>query len=108
MQAAALGVLLEPAAQARPLAQQRLVRDLDLALADRDQPVGGEHGEHVGDAARPRARRAARAGARRVALALAREPQQDPRALACCGGVEPLVGALGQPRDRAVHAAGAR
>ena len=31
VQAAALGVLLEPAAQARPLAQQRLVRDLDLA-----------------------------------------------------------------------------
>ena len=31
VQAPALGVLLEPAAQPRPLAQQRLVRDLDLA-----------------------------------------------------------------------------
>ena len=30
VQAAALGVLLEPAAQARPLAQQRLVGDLGL------------------------------------------------------------------------------
>jgi hypothetical protein len=31
--APALGVLLQPAAQARPLAQERLVGDLDLALA---------------------------------------------------------------------------
>ena len=37
VQPPALGVFLEPAAQARPLAQQRLVRDLDLAVADREQ-----------------------------------------------------------------------
>ena len=36
-QPAPLGVLLQPAAQPRPLAQQRLVRDLDLALADGEQ-----------------------------------------------------------------------
>ena len=79
VQAPALGVLLEPAAQSRPFAQQRLVRDLDLALA-RPSPAG-----------RRRARRAPRrrpsppssleahAPAHdRVALALARQPQQDP------------------------------
>ena len=45
MQPPALGVVLQPAAQARPLAQQRLVGDLDLALADREQAALGERGE---------------------------------------------------------------
>ena len=39
LQPTALGVLLEPAAQPRPLAQQSLVRDLDVSLADRYQPI---------------------------------------------------------------------
>ena len=83
------------------------MRDLDLALADRDQPIVGEHGEHLGDAVRPSSSASAHAPAHDgVALALAREPQQDPARDLAAAGVEPLVRALGQPRDRAVHAAG--
>ena len=41
----ALAVLLDPAAQPRPLAQQRLVRDLDGAGADGQQPAVGEQRE---------------------------------------------------------------
>ena len=78
MQPAALRVLLEPAAQPRPLAQQRLVRDLDLALADRDQAVVGEHGEDVGDALAVELVERDAAAHDRVALAFARQPQQDP------------------------------
>ena len=48
MKAAALGVGLEPAAQPRPLAKQRLVGDLDRALVDRQQAALGEHGERPG------------------------------------------------------------
>src|SRR5438093_482219 len=44
VQPPALGVLLEPAAQPRPFAQERLVRDLDLARADREQAAVGELG----------------------------------------------------------------
>ena len=78
VQAPALGVLLEPAAQARPLAQQRLVRDLDLALADRDQPLVGQHGEDLGDASSPSQLGERHAAAHDgVALALARQAQQD-------------------------------
>ena len=40
-----------------------------------------------------------------VALALAGQPQQDPAGGLALGVVEARVGALGQPRDRAVHAA---
>ena len=88
VQVAALGVLLEPAAQARPLAQQRLVRDLDLALADRDA-AGRRRARR---ARRPRRRRSSSserdaAAHDRVALALARQPQQDPpRDLPRCSG----------------------
>ena len=35
-QAPALRFLLEPSAQARPLAQQRLMRDLDRTIANRE------------------------------------------------------------------------
>ncbi len=48
MKAPALGVLGKPAAQARPLAKQRLVGDLDGALVDREQAGLGEHGERPG------------------------------------------------------------
>ena len=41
-----------------------------------------------------------------VTLALAREPQQDPPGQLAAFVVEPLVGVLGQPRDRAAHATG--
>ena len=108
VQPASLGVLLEPAAQPRPLAQQRLVRDLDLALADRDQALVGEHGEHdLGDAlvvAVELGQRHAPAHDR-VALALAGQAQQDPaRELAAAGRAARRR--LGQPRHRAAHAAG--
>jgi len=46
VQVAALDVLVQPLAEARPFAQQRLVRDLDLALADREQTAVGELVEH--------------------------------------------------------------
>ena len=45
---APFGVLLDPLAQARPFAQQRLVGDLDRALADGDEAAVGQRREHVG------------------------------------------------------------
>ena len=48
MEAASLRVVLEPAAQPRPFAQQRLVRELDVALADREQALGGERADGAG------------------------------------------------------------
>ena len=51
MQMTALGVLLEPVAQPRPLPEQRLVRDLDGAGAHGEQPVLGQHPEGVGGGA---------------------------------------------------------
>ena len=99
--AAPVGVLVEPRPQARPLAQQRLVRDLDLALADRDQAVAREHRQDVVDVARQVAR-SARARARRRRRRGAAGSAAPRRA----GRVQPLVGALGQPSDRAEHAAG--
>ena len=41
-----------------------------------------------------------------VALALPGQPQQDPPGQPPARGVEPLVGLLGQPRDRPAHAPG--
>ena len=73
-----MGVLLEPAAQPRPLAQQRLVCDLDLTRADRDQPGVGEDGQHGGHAFAVELLQAHAPAHDGVALALAREPQQDP------------------------------
>jgi hypothetical protein len=97
------------AAQARPLAQQRFVGDFDLARADGDQPVGGERREHLGDrlvalALQLGQRHAAAHDG--VALALARQAQQEPARDLAALAVQPLVGALGPPRDRAAHAAG--
>ena len=45
----ALAVLLDPAAQPGPLAQQRLVRDLDRPGADRQHAAVGEQREHARD-----------------------------------------------------------
>jgi hypothetical protein len=42
VQAAALRVLLEPAAQSRPFAQQRLVRDLEGLVLCGDEPAAVE------------------------------------------------------------------
>ena len=74
------------------------------------QPVVGERGQ-----ARRRRPRRARLRARRARPGGARPRRPRPRPPGAAGsarattrwrGVEPLVGALGQPRDRAVHAAG--
>ena len=110
VKAPALGVLLEPAAQPRPLAKQRLVGDLDGALVDGDEPAVGEHRE----------------GARGVLVALdvelgERDPPADrawpPRrrpgaagspAPAPLGFGQPPVRALRETRDRAADAAARR
>ena len=44
-QAGAIGV--DPALQSRPMAQQRVMRDHDRVLLDRDQPGFGEHVQHT-------------------------------------------------------------
>ena len=49
VQAQALAVLLEPAAQGRPLADQHLVRDLGGPLAEREQPGVGEAVQQAAD-----------------------------------------------------------
>ena len=81
---AAVRVLLEPAAQPRPLAQQRLVGDLGLALADRHEPVVGEHVQDVGGVRELGERDAP--PHRGVALADAGHPQQDRLATGRCSG----------------------
>ena len=110
VQTPALGVLVEPAAQPRPLAQERLVGDLRRAVAERDEPAVGQHREHaphgvVVVGVELVERDAPADGA--PGGVLAGQPQQDAardRLLLC---IEALVGRLRQPRDRAAHAAGA-
>ncbi len=46
-QPAALGILLDPLAQTRPLAQQSLVGELDGSLRDGDEAAVGQGGEHT-------------------------------------------------------------
>ena len=106
MQPARVRILLEPVAQPWPLPQQRLVRDLDLAVADRDQPLGGQDVETCATASPSNSLSRARRRTTSVALALAGQPQQDPPGQRPTRGVEPLVGLLGQPRDRPVDAPG--
>ena len=108
-QPASFGVLLDPLAQARPLAQQRLVGDLDGALADGDEAAVGQRREHVGHvlvALQVELGERGAAAHRRVALALADQAQHEGahERLALVGDAG--VGALGQPRDGAVNAAG--
>ena len=89
VQAPPVGVLLEPAAQPRPLAQQRLVGDLrgprvDQSRAGRPRARRALRGRRRGPR---RARRAGRAAARRRAPASspARRSRID-RATVCCAG----------------------
>ena len=111
MEAATLGVLLEPAAQPRPLAQQRLVGDLDRALVDGQQPALGEHGERPGGVRvaleLELVERDAAADERLRLLVVAGEPQQHRPRPAPLGLAQALVGVLGQAGDRPVDAAGA-
>ena len=107
-QAAALAVLLDPLAQARPLAQQRFVGDLDGAFADGDEAALGEGGEH---AARLLVALDVELGERgaaahdRLAFSLAGQAQQDASGDRPLLLGEPAVGVLGEPRDGAVDAA---
>ena len=109
---APFGVLLDPLAQAWPFAQQRLVGDLDGALADTvTRRLSASVREHVGDvlvALQVELGERSAAAHRRLALALADQAQHDGahERLALVGDAG--VGPLGQPRDRAVHAARTR
>ena len=47
VEAPSLGVLVEPAAQPGPFAEERLMRDLCRSVADRHQPALGQHFEHA-------------------------------------------------------------
>ncbi len=106
---AALGVLLDPVAQARPLAQQRLVRDLDGALADRDEAAVGQRGEDVGHvdvALQVELGERSAAAHRRVALVLPDEAQHQRAHERLALVRDPRVRTLGQSRYGAVDAAG--
>ena len=110
MEAAPLGVLVDPPAQARPLAQQGLVGDLDDAVADGDQAAGRRGREHVRDLVVPvevelGERRPAAHGAHRASPSPTRRSM-----IARTSGLRSLgdagVGRLGQARHRAVDAPG--
>ena len=95
MQAAALGVLGQPRAQPRPFAQQRLVRDLDGAVGDREQAAVGEPLDDLGAPVRELGERdpAAHDGA---ALVLVGEPHEQLARDRLALGVEPDERLLGQ------------
>ncbi len=109
VQPAPLGVLLEPAAQPRPLPQQRLVGDLRRTFADADQAAGGQHVEHARDVVVSvgvelvERHQPANRGAADV---LAGETQQDAARHGLLARIEAVEGCLGQSRHRAAHAAG--
>ena len=110
MDAQALAVLLDPAAQPRPLAQQRLVRDLDACPAltvSRRWSVNSSTTRATSSLRSVSSSASGDAPALdRAAGALGGEPHEDAaRRSACCGGVEPAERVLGEPRDRAAHAA---
>ena len=105
---APFGVLLDPLAQTWPFAQQRLVGDLDGALADGDEAAVGQRREHVGHvlvALQVELGERSAAAHRRLALALADQAQHDGAHERLASVRDAGVRALGQPRDRAVHAA---
>ena len=106
---APFGVLFDPLAQARPLAQQRLMGDLDVSFRHGDETAVGQRREHVGHvlvALQVELPEWSAAAHRRVALVLADQAQHDgAHELPALVG-DASVGALGQPRDGAVNAAG--
>ena len=96
-------ILLEPPPVARPLAQQRLVRELDRPGADGHQPGVGQRGQHrlgVGDAMDLHQRHAAPLGG---ALTEVGEPQQDLPGHGALALGQPHIGGLGDPRHPAAH-----
>ena len=103
-------VFVEPASQLRPLADQRLVRELHRALVDGDEPRRGQSSEDRRDLALVRARELRqRSPPARVLHAFAGldEPQQDPTGELLLARIERLEDAIGRGRDRRPHASGA-
>ena len=107
---AAPRVVLQPAAQARPLAQQRFVGYLHRGGAHREQPALGERREYAGEVLSILALELCERDAPahdRAALALPGQSQQKPARKPLVGEVEPAVRVLGHSRDRSAYAAGA-
>ena len=107
VKAPALGVLLEPAAQPRPLAKQRLVGDLDRALVDGHQPALGQHREGAA-ASSSRSVSSSASGTRLLtgaASSASARRRRIARARSRWGSREAPVGALGEARDGAADAA---
>ena len=106
---APFGVLLDPLVQARPLAQQCLMGNLDASFRHGDEAAVGQRREHVGHilvALQVELGERGAATHRRVALVLADQAQHQ-RAHEWLVLVRDAgVGALGEARDGAVHAAG--
>ena len=110
MKAPALGVLLQPAAQPRPLAKQRLVGDLDRVLVDGDETALGQRREgargvlvaldlQLGERDPP---------ADRCRLLGVGEPQQDGSRPLALRLAQAPVGAFGEARHGAADAAARR
>jgi hypothetical protein len=83
------------------------VRDLDLAHADRDQAIGCQHVQHVGDALVLHSAELIQGHSPThdcLAVPTARKPQRDPAGGYGTFRVEARVGALGHAGDSTVHA----
>ena len=104
-----LDVLLQPAAQPRPLAQQRLVGHLHTVLAHAEQPLVDQGVQHRpaplvmgwGDLVERHA-----AAHHRLALARPGQAQQDPAGHRLLARRQPKPGAFGQPGHRPPHPTG--
>ncbi len=111
VQAPPLGVLLEPAAQAGPLAQQSLVRDLDGSLICGHEPAVGQGGQRscggVVALGVEFLQRHAAAHERGLRLAGVGQPQQDPPRGDALWLGQLRVGRLGEAAHGAAHTAGA-
>ena len=104
VQAATGDVLVEPAAQPRPFAQERLVRDLDRAVGDGQQPALRELRDDGGVLL---VERDPPPHDRAVLVLVAQAQEQRARG-GLLAGRERDEGVLGQPRDGALDAAETR
>ena len=101
-------ILLQPPPQPRPLPQQGLVRDLDRSLAEGQQPVPRELGDHaLRDGVALRIELVQRRPPARDGLAIRDdEAQQDAPDRVALDVGELLERGLGETGDRPLHAAG--
>src|SRR4051794_12206332 len=103
MQAPAIGVLVQPTAEARPFPQQSLVGDLGAACCDSYEPTLRQRSQY-------RSCRSVELGERdlsphrRPALSLAREAQEDVARHPLLLVVEPLERGFRQTGDRSPDA----